>query len=123
MLIQCTFCKHHLVQISRSSIKYLQNDIILANPIDACSTLSNANQIKGKIVLIQDGTINGDSNCDYYKKVSEGQTAGAAAVIVYNKDDGSTNWTDDLITMNPNNNDASSVKIPSIFIKAVDGEN
>ena len=103
-------------------LSYLQNDIILANPIDACSTLSNANQIKGKIVLIQDGTINGDSNCDYYKKVSEGQTAGAAAVIVYNKDDGSTNWTDDLITMNPKNNDASAINIPSIFIKASDGE-
>ena len=52
----------------------------------------------------------------------KGQTAGAIAVIVYNKDDGSTNWTDDLITMNPKNNDASAVKIPSIFIKAVDGE-
>ena len=103
-------------------LSYLQNDVVIANPIDACSTLSNADQISGKIVLIQDGTINGSSNCDYFKKVMEGQSAGAIAVIVYNKDNGSTNWTDDLITMKPNNNDASSVKIPSIFIKAVDGE-
>ena len=103
-------------------LSYLQNDVVIANPIDACSTLSNADQISGKIVLIQDGTINGSSNCDYFKKVMEGQAAGAIAVIVYNKDNGSTNWTDDLITMKPNNNDASSVKIPSIFIKAVDGE-
>ena len=67
-------------------LSYLQNDVVIANPIDACSTLSNADQISGKIVLIQDGTINGSSNCDYFKKVMEGQSAGAIAVIVYNKD-------------------------------------
>ena len=103
-------------------LNYLQNDIVIANPIDGCSTLSNSEEINGKIVLIQDGSVDGNTNCDYFKKVTEGQTAGAKAVIVYNKDDGSTNWTDDLITMNPSNNDASTITISSLFIKAADGE-
>ena len=103
-------------------IDYLQNDVVIANPLDACSTLSNKDEISGKIVLIEDGSLTTGSDCNYYKKVSEGQAAGAIAVIVYNKDTGATNWTDDLITMNPTGGDASAINIPSIFIKAADGK-
>ena len=101
-------------------LSYLENEIILANPIDGCSTLSNANDIQGKIVLIEDGSIN-SSNCDYFKKITEGQNSGAKAVIVYNKDTGESGWTDDLITMGPGSGDVSSITIPSIYIKSVDG--
>ena len=101
-------------------LSYLENEIIVANPIDGCSTLSNSNDIQGKIVLIEDGSIN-SSNCDYFKKITEGQNAGAKAVIVYNKDTGESGWTDDLITMGPGSGDISSITIPSIYIKSVDG--
>jgi hypothetical protein len=79
-------------------IDYLEEEIIIANPTDGCSTLSNAEKINGKIVLIEQGSIDGTS-CDFVKKVSEGQIAGAKAVIIYNKDSGDSEWSDDLITM------------------------
>jgi len=100
---------------------YLSEEIIIANPLDGCSTLSNSEKIKGKIVLIEKGSLDG-SDCDYLKKVIEGQTAGAKAVVVYNKNTGDASWTDDLITMNANNGDVSTVNIPSIFIKASAGK-
>ena len=55
------------------------------------------------------------------KKSTEGQNAGAKAVIVYNKDTGESGWTDDLITMGPGSGDISSITIPSIYVKSADG--
>jgi hypothetical protein len=102
-------------------IDYLEEEIIIANPTDGCSTLSNAEKINGKIVLIEQGSIDGTS-CDFVKKVSEGQTAGAKAVIIYNKDSGDSEWSDDLITMTSAGGDVSDINIPSVFIKAADGK-
>ena len=102
-------------------INYLEEDIVVANPLDGCTTLSNSEEINGKIVLIESGSLDG-SNCDYFKKVTEGQIAGAKAVVVYNKDTGEAGWSDDLITMNLTEGDASSIKISSVFIKAADGK-
>ncbi len=101
-------------------LNYMESEIVIANPLDACSTLSNVNEIEGKIVLIEDGSLN-SSTCDHFKKVSEGQAAGAKAVIVYNKDTGLSNWTDDLTTMDTNSSNIAQINIPSIFIKASDG--
>lgn len=101
-------------------LTYLENEIVVADPIDGCSTLSNSNDIQGKIVLIEDGSVN-SNNCDYFKKINEGQIAGAKAVIVYNKDTGESDWTDDLTTMGPNSGNVSSITIPSIYIKSADG--
>ena len=102
-------------------LKYLENEIIVANPIDACSTLSNSSEIQGKIVLIEDGSLDG-SDCNYLKKVLEGQSAGAVAVVVYNKDTGANDWSDDLKTMSASSGDIGSVTTPSIFIRAADGK-
>ena len=102
---------------------YLQNDVVVAKPLDACSTLSNSEAVSGKIVLVEDGSLTTGSDCNYFKKVSEAQSAGAIAVIVYGKDSGESNWTDDLKVMTPNNGDISTIKISSIFIKAADGKN
>ena len=103
-------------------LNYLQNDVVIADPLDACSALSNSEAVSGKIVLVEDGSLTAGSDCNYYKKITEAQSAGAIAVIVYNKDTGATNWTDDLITMTPAGGDATAIKIPSIFIKAADGK-
>ena len=102
-------------------LKYLENEIIVANPIDACSTLSNSSEIQGKIVLIEDGSLDG-SDCNYLKKVLEGQSAGAIAVVVYNKDTGANDWSDDLKTMSASSGDIGSVKTPSVYIRAADGK-
>ena len=58
---------------------YLQKDVVIANPLDACSTLSNSEAVSGKIVLVEDGSLTAGSNCNYYKKVTEAQSAGAFA--------------------------------------------
>ncbi len=54
---------------------YLQNDVVIANPLDACSTLSNSTSVNGKIVLVEDGSLTAGSSCNYYKKVTEAQSA------------------------------------------------
>ena len=102
-------------------LKYLENEIIVANPLDACATLSNSSEIQGKILLVEDGSLDG-SECNYLKKVLEGQSAGAVAVVVYNKDTGASDWSDDLKTMSASSSDIGSVKIPSVFIRAADGK-
>ena len=99
----------------------LSSEIVLADPIDACTTLSNSSDVKDKILLIEDGSLN-NSNCEYLTKVLEGQNAGAKAVIVYNKDNGQPNWTDDLIAMSAPGSQVEQINIPSIFIRKVDGE-
>ncbi len=101
---------------------YLQNDVVIANPLDACSSLSNSAAVNGKIVLVEDGSLTAGSSCNYYKKVTEAQSAGAIAVIVYGKDTGESNWTDDLKVMTPSGGDVTAIKITSIFIKAADGK-
>ena len=102
-------------------LNYLENEIIVANPLDACSTLSNSSKVQGKILLVEDGSLDGNE-CDYLKKVLEGQSAGAIAVVVYNKDTGESNWSDDLKTMSASSGDIGSVTTPSIFIRASDGK-
>ena len=52
----------------------------------------------------------------------EGQSAGAVAVVVYNKDTGANDWSDDLKTMSASSGDIGSVTTPSIFIRAADGK-
>ena len=48
---------------------YLQNDVVIANPLDACSSLSNSAAVNGKIVLVEDGSLTAGSSCNYYKKL------------------------------------------------------
>ena len=53
----------------------------------------------------------------------EGQNAGAKAVIIYNKETGANDWTDDLENhMIKGSDDIGSVTTPSIFIRAADGK-
>ncbi len=55
-------------------------DIVVASPLEACSSLANAAEIAGKLALIQRGT------CTFDIKLANAQAAGAAGVIVYNSD-------------------------------------
>ena len=75
----------------------IQSMIVRANPLDGCSTLSNSSEIKDKIVLIERGALSGDP-CPFFDKVLNGQNAGALAVVVFNKSNGS-DWTDGLVRM------------------------
>ncbi|GAB4526069.1 MAG: hypothetical protein OHK0046_42530 [Anaerolineae bacterium] len=53
-------------------------EIAVADPIDACTPLTNAADVAGKVVLAQRGL------CEFSTKSYEGQQAGAIAVIIFN---------------------------------------
>lgn len=61
---------------------YLNAQLVFASPLNACSTLVNAAQVSGKIVLIQRGA------CEFGYKGLMAQNAGALGVIVYNNTTG-----------------------------------
>ena len=58
--------------------------VVVTQPQDGCSALTNAAAVAGKIALVRRG------NCHYSAKVYVAQQAGAAAAIVYNSNAGST---------------------------------
>jgi len=84
---------------------------------DACSALTSANasSMNGKIALIDRG------DCSFISKVKIAQDAGAKAVIVVNRDDGSNaDWTQAPIVMGGTEG-ASDINIPSVMISKNDG--
>ena len=84
---------------------------------DACQSLTSANAaaMNGNIALIERG------DCPFIQKVKTAQDAGAKAVIVINRDDGSqTNWTSAPIVMGGTEG-AGDIKIPSLMISTPDG--
>lgn len=62
---------------SFSSLENAQYNLVISNPLDACSPLMNAADIVGKIVLIERGT------CEFVQKSKYAEQAGAAGVIIY----------------------------------------
>ena len=75
---------------------------------DACSGLVNGSAISGNIAFIERGV------CAFVDKVKNAQDAGAVAVILVNRNDGSrTDYTPAPFTMG---GDDSSITIPSVMI-------
>ena len=93
------------------------SDGIGGSTSDACQSLisANASAINGKIALIERG------DCSFSDKVKTAQDAGAIAVIVMNRDDGSrSDWDSGAITMGASTG-SDQVTIPSVMISASDG--
>ena len=82
--------------------------VVMTDPADASTALTNAAEINGNIALIDRG------NASFLTKVQNAQDAGATAVIVAN------NAGDDLTVMNATVDD-SGITIPSVFIGQTDG--
>lgn len=76
------------------------------NPTEACVALLNADDIDGKIALIDRGT------CEFGTKCLNAQNAGAIAVIICNDVAG-------LLTMGPGD-DGGAVTIPAVMIRQGD---
>jgi len=83
----------------------IDGEVVEAVPFDACSALSNAGAMNGKIALIERGS------CAYTAKVIEAQNAGAIAVIICN------DIEDHPVSMSGTN---SSITIPSVMIGQID---
>ncbi len=82
-------------------------DIAIANPLNACTPLSNAAALQGKVVLLQRGT------CDFVTKVANAQAAGAKAVVVFN------NAAGNPIAMGGTN---PANVIPGVMVSLADGQ-
>jgi uncharacterized repeat protein (TIGR01451 family) len=83
------------------------------NPTACCNAISNSAEIEGKIAIIDRG------GCDFSKKVYNAQVAKAVAVIICNIPGVNGGSGEDLVRMSGGQN-ATDVKIPSIFLKKSD---
>ena len=98
----------------------ITKDIVLADDgnawlTDACSSLVNSSEMNGKIAMIQRG------GCSFVDKVKNAQSAGAVAVIVSNRDDGSGKAeTENPFVMGGTPADGE-ITIPSVMISNSDG--
>lgn len=81
----------------------INGELVLADPVLACSDLTNASSVSGKIAVIDRGT------CEFGAKCLRAQNAGAIAVIICN------NVTGSPISMSPGAQGAN-VTIPSIML-------
>jgi subtilisin family serine protease len=77
------------------------------SPRDACSALTNATLVTGRIVLVERG------GCEFQVKIQNAEDAGAVGVIVYNDAPGEPTVM---------NGDANAVHIPAVMIGADDGQ-
>ena len=85
----------------------LTGNVLKADPDDACSALTNAGAMAGKIALIDRGT------CLFIEKVEHAQDAGAIGAIIVN------NAGNGLVTMAGY---APDVVIPAVFIGQSNGQ-
>ena len=83
------------------------------NPAAGCGNAVNANEVRGKIALIDRGL------CDFSKKVFNAQQAGAIGAIVCNISGVNGGTGEELLSMGAAAN-AGSVTIPSVFMKKSD---
>ena len=94
-----------------------ESDGIGGTTSDACQGLTseNATSMSGKVALIDRG------DCPFIDKVKVAQDAGAKAVIVINRNDGSNaDWTQAPIVMGGTEG-AGDINIPSVMISTNDG--
>ena len=108
---------HDLILADDGSTAGDDSDGVGGTTSDACQALTAANAaaMNGNIALIERG------DCPFIQKVKTAQDAGAKAVIVVNRDDGSkTDWSSEPIVMGGTEG-ANDIKIPSLMISTQDG--
>ena len=86
----------------------LSGQLAATSPKNACSALTNAGDLAGKIALIDRGT------CTFASKVQRAQDAGALAVVVVNN-----NAAEPPFAMP---GDGSQVTIPGVMVRTADGD-
>ncbi len=83
-------------------------DLVVAQPLNGCATLTNPTEVAGNVVLIQRGS------CAFVDKANNGLDAGATGVIIYN------NAGDALVTMSADGIDPS-FNLPAYFLGQTNG--
>jgi subtilisin family serine protease len=95
------------IGVPLDEIEPITGQLVVADPLDACTPLTNADEIAGNVVLAQRGT------CLFSEKHLNAQEAGAAAIVVYNNVEGPP------IVMG---GDPTGIEIPGVMVSLEDGE-
>lgn len=85
----------------------VEGQVVATSPADACSTLTNASALQGKIALINRG------KCTFVSKVQEAQDAGALAVVMVDNADADVPFA--------MGGDGGTLGIPGVMITKVSG--
>lgn len=86
--------------------------VIFAQPFRVCNELTNAEKMKGRIVIMERG------DCMFVEKARKIQKAGAVGGIVLDNTPGSSSATSPMFAMSGDGND--DIKIPVVFLFAQD---
>lgn len=86
--------------------------VIFAQPFRVCNELTNADKMKGRIVIMERG------DCMFVEKARKIQKAGAVGGIVLDNTPGSSSATSPMFAMSGDGND--DIKIPVVFLFAQD---
>lgn len=92
--------------------EHIKSSVIFAQPFRVCNELTNAEKIKGKIVIMERG------DCMFVEKARKIQKAGALGGIVLDNTPGSSSSTSPMFAMSGDGND--DIKIPVVFLFAQD---
>lgn len=89
-------------------------EVSIAEPIKACSSLANAEELKHRIAVIERG------ECMFIDKARQAETAGAVGVIIIDNNEGSSSDKQQIFAMagDGSNND---VKIPAVLLFSEEG--
>jgi MYXO-CTERM domain-containing protein len=85
--------------------------LVAAVPLDACSSLSNSNEVQGKFALIERSLADAGVVCTFLSKAERAADAGAIGVIIYDS------VPEGLIDMSG----TPALNIPATFISNTDG--
>ena len=84
-----TFPAGSVVSMAQGARNFdVTGDVVKADPAAACSPLTNAAQVQGKIVLIARGGDNGGPACGFDVKQINAVAAGAKGILIWNKTSG-----------------------------------
>ncbi|KAF6028721.1 hypothetical protein EB796_012972 [Bugula neritina] len=90
---------------------YQSVELVIGDPLNGCSAVSNAQQIRGNSVLFQRG------DCSFLTKAVVAQEAGALFLIITDNDPGSMSTKIDMV----HDETGRTVNIPALFIAGKDG--
>nr|CDJ91785.1 Protease-associated PA domain containing protein [Haemonchus contortus] len=87
----------------------VEGELVIAEPLRACSPLTNKDRVRGRIVLIE------RSDCMFQEKSREAQLAGAVGVIVVDHIPGTSSANEPSFAMAEDKDSPDDIVIPSLF--------
>lgn len=90
-------------------------EISVGEPYKGCATLSNADDLKHRIAVLERG------ECMFIDKARQAQEAGAVGVIIIDNVEGSSSDTQPIFAMSNDEGNSDDVKIPAVLLFSEQG--